>query len=127
MAANRNKFGKQLVDKFVTLEILCHIIESEDCENLNALEAFLKLIHMAFVDTSVFSTIRRIARVREWDIIESKNDIIKNHAEDKHKPEKTDLKRVMTFINHYIKNFQYFDPKKKQANSNLHMVLQVLK
>lgn len=82
---------------------------------------------MAFVDIPVFATIRRIARVREWDIIETKNDIIKTHAEDKYKPDKTHLKRVKDFINNYITNFKNFDPKLHHKNSNLLMVLEVLK
>ena len=111
VCANRNKFGKKWVDSFITLEIICSIIESPECESLNLLGPFLKLVHMAFVDIPVYATIRRIARVREWDIIETKNDIIKTHAEDKYKPDKTPLKRVKNFINNYITSFKHFDPK----------------
>lgn len=73
------------------------------------MEAFLKLIHFAYIDCQHYTPIRRIARVREWDTIETKNDILRTHAATNLKPENCDLKRVMVFISKFLEDFSYFD------------------
>lgn len=90
------------------LSILCSILEDPETNEVNAIEPFLKLIHTAFIDCQSFSPIRRIARVREWAIIEKKRDIIKTKAKIE-----DDLKRVMKFITKFIDEFEYFQVKRK--------------
>jgi len=95
VCANRNKFAKKYVEDNFTLDILCSVLEDPDCLSTNAIEPFLKMIHFAYVDSQNYTPIRRLARVREWDTIEKKNDILRTHAEESKKPENCDLKRVM--------------------------------
>lgn len=127
VCANRNKFAKKYVEENFPLSILCSLIEDKEALNLNVLEPFLKLILMAYVDCQHYTPIRRIARVREWHTIETKNDILRTHADSKLKPENCDLQRVMTFVERFLEKFDYFSLKKKKYNQNLFTVLQVLK
>lgn len=66
-----------------------------------------------------------MARVREWETIEKKNDILRTHAEDKLKPENCDVKRVMKFIETFIGEFNSFHCKSK--NSNFYSILSCFK
>ena len=83
VCANRNKFAKEYVENNFSLETLCTVIEDPDCLLTNAIEPFLKVLHFAYIDCQFYTPIRRLARVREWDTIEKKNDILRTHAEDK--------------------------------------------
>jgi hypothetical protein len=65
--------------------------------------------------------------VREWHTIETKNDILRTHAEANLKPENCDLKRVMDFIEGFLEEFDYFDVTLRNYNQNLYTILQVLK
>jgi inositol 1,4,5-triphosphate receptor type 1/inositol 1,4,5-triphosphate receptor type 3 len=105
---NRNKFAKKYVEENFSLDILCSVLEDPDCLETNAIEPFLKLIHFAYVDCQHYTPIRRIARVREWEIIETKNDILRTHAEASLKPENCHLKRVMEFVENFLENFEFF-------------------
>lgn len=92
------------------------MIEDPDCLSTNAIEPFLKMIHFAYVDCQHYTPIRRLARVREWETIEKKNDILRTHAEEKLKPENCDLKRVMAFIHKFINDFQFFSIRNRNYN-----------
>ncbi|CAD8065958.1 unnamed protein product [Paramecium primaurelia] len=119
---NRNQQGTNYVNEFYQLSVLCSILEDPETEQVNAIDPFLKLIHSAFIDFSQFAPIRRIARVREWAIIEQKKDIIRTKT-----PINDDQKRVLSFISHYItKNFDQKE-KEKQYFKTLYTVLYVLK
>jgi inositol 1,4,5-triphosphate receptor type 1/inositol 1,4,5-triphosphate receptor type 3 len=127
MCANRNKFAKRYVEEIFPLNILCCIIEDPESIATNAIEPFLKLVHMAYIDCQHYTPIRRIARVREWHTIEKKNDILRTHAEQSKLPENCDLKRIMDFIERYLRDFDYFDVRKRSDNQILYTILQVLK
>ena len=60
---------------------------------------------MAYIDCQYYTPIRRIARVREWYTIETKNDILRTHAEEHLRPENNDLKRIMEFIGKFLTEF----------------------
>lgn len=98
VCANRNKFGKKFVEEHFGLDVLCSIVEDPLAQQLNVIEPVLKVIHGAYIDCQHYTPIRRLARVREWESIEKKNDILRTHAEEKLKPEKCDLKRVLHFV-----------------------------
>lgn len=116
VCANRNRFAKKYVEESFSLNILCCLIEDPDCTETNAVEPFLKLVHMAFIDCLHYTPIRRIARVREWGTIELKNDILRTHAEDSLLPENNDLKRIMDFIEVFLDKFNYFDAHNRTYN-----------
>ncbi|CAK78094.1 unnamed protein product (macronuclear) [Paramecium tetraurelia] len=119
---NRNKQGTNYVHQFYELSVLSTILQDPETEQINAIDPFLKLIHSAFIDSSLFAPIRRIARVREWAKIKDKTDIIKT----KTKVNK-DQKRVLEFIQDYITKKFNQNGKEKQYFKTLYTVLYVLK
>lgn len=123
VCANRNKSAKRYVDENLSLNVLCSLIEDPDCTQTNAIEPFLKLVHMAFIDCLHYTPIRRIARVREWHTIEKRNDILRTNADDALMPENTDLKRVMDFIEAFLQKFDYFNAHNRTYNQNLFTIL----
>lgn len=125
VCTNRNKFAKKYVEEHFSLETLCSILEDPDTIQLNAIEPILKVIHGAYLDCQYYTPIRRLARVREWETIEKKNDVLRTHAEEKLKPENCEVKRVMLFIQNFISEFGSFDNRSK--NLNLYCILQALK
>jgi hypothetical protein len=60
---------------------------------------------MAYIDCYHYVPIRLISRVRKWNSIETKNDIVRTHTSDSNKPENSDIARIMDYIKIFLKNF----------------------
>ncbi|CAD8077595.1 unnamed protein product [Paramecium sonneborni] len=126
---NRNIQATDYVNENYQLSILCSILEDPETEQINAIDPFLKLIHSAFIDCSIFAPIRRIARVREWKIIEKKTNIIVTKAKLS-EDQKKDYQTVLNFMEKFIiiKDFKEGEKtKQSQYFQTLYTVLQVLK
>ena len=60
---------------------------------------------MVYIDCYHYVPIKLIVKVRKWNTIETKNDIVRTHTTDIHKPENNDLTRIINFISIFLKNF----------------------
>lgn len=101
--------------------MLCSLVEDSIEDDTNVLESLLKVIHLAFVDNTIYHPIRLITKVKEWDTIESMNDIQRTWVEEANLPENTELIRVMNFIEQYVSTDQ------TRYNTTLLRVLMILK
>lgn len=119
-----NKVCKYNVEKMVSLNTLCLLLEDHKVEELGALEAVVRITHYCYVEDHRFAPITRIRKLCSYSAVAPLCDIPRTSSDPL--PEETEMRRVCDFICGYLSRAGLLKVDNYKKNSDLLHVLELL-
>ncbi|CAD8193240.1 unnamed protein product [Paramecium pentaurelia] len=132
---NRNKLAQDFVKENISISILLALVEDNHSQSINTFESYLKVIHLAYVDTPGYQSLV-ISKVIDWEENEliqiekrmSMRNInsfggISNHMAQQNV---TDINNIIKYVQQFIAKFTHFTYDQKY-NQTLQRVLMIIK